>query len=289
MAMHSRRRFRIRGVVVDTVRGEFLLPEGTFERIAVVVIGATYFGRAGQFEILDWPPQLILAEYGAEFLKTTGSLDYAKLLELRGHVTRVYVMKTARDHDVATQQMRELRGVLVTKFRRWLQQERHPKDRKWVDQVSRLSRAIDAFGAQQLTLEALIHRFIQVYVPLGSHHQQRGMRLIQEAWTLSAKYDRRLAARFSVAYLLRNVQGVTYFVYGDARDQLVDSIEIDATQSPEDPVSLQQIFDQVKRQQAQFKTDQIPFYLPEWLKKQRDAKRPVWPLSQLLAYQEGGL
>lgn len=289
MVMHSRRRFRIRGVVVDTVTNEFLLPEGTFERIAVIVIGATYFGRAGQFEILDWPPQLILAEYGPEFLKTTGSLDYAKSLALRGYLTRVYVMKTVRDHEVATQQMRQLRGVLVTKFWRWLQQENHPKDQSWIDQVHHLSRAITAFGAQQLTLEALIHRFVQAFVPLGSHRQQRGRRLIQEVWALSAKYDRRLAARFSVAYLLRNVQGVTYFVYGDARDQLVDSIEIDSMQSPDDPVSLQQMLDQVKRQQVQFKTDQIPFYCPEWLKAQLDAERPVWPLSQLLAYQQGGL
>lgn len=289
MVMHSRRRFRIRGVVVDTVTSEFLLPEGTFERIAVIVIGTTHFGRAGQFETLDWPPQLILAEYGPEFLKTTGSLDYAKSLALRGHVTRVYVMKTVRDHDIATQQMRELRGVLVTKFRRWLQQENHPKDQSWINRVSHLSRAIDAFGAQQLTLEALIHRFIQAFAPLGSHHQQRGRRLIQEAWALSAKYDRRLAARFSVAYLLRNVQGVTYFVYGDARDQMVDSVAIDPTQSPDDPVYLKYLFDQVKRQQAQFKMDQIPFYRPEWLKAQLAAKRPVWPLSQLLAYQQGGL
>lgn len=289
MVMHSRRRIRIRGVVVDAVTSEFLLPEGTFERMAVVVIGATNFGRAGQFESLAWPPQLVLAEYGPEFLKTTGSLDYAKSLELRGHVTRVYVMKTIRDHEIAIQQMRELRGVLVTKFRRWLQQESHPKDQTWVNQVSHLSRAIDAFGAQRLTLEDLIHRFIQAFASLGSHHQQRGMRLIQEVWALSAKYDRRLAVRFSVAYLLRNVQGVTYFLYGDARDQLVDSVEIDPTQSSDDPVYLQHLFDQVKRQQAQFKADQIPFYQPEWIKKQREANRPVWPLSQLLAYEKGGL
>lgn len=286
MLMHSRRRFRIRGVVVDTITREFLLPDETFERLAAVVVGATNFGRAGQFETLDWPPQLILAEYGSEFLQKSGSLGYAKPFSLRGHITRVYVMKNKFDHEVAIHQMRQLRGVLVTKFRRWLHLEIHPKDQTWVDQVNHLSRAIDDFGARKLTLEALIQRFVAAFTPLGSHHRQRGMRLIQEAWALAAKYDRQLAARFSVAYLLRNVQGVTYFLYNDERDQLVDSLAID---SSDDLASLQQMFDQIKHQQAQFKVNQIPFYYPEWLKAQHDAQRPVWPLSQLVAYQQGGL
>lgn len=286
MLMHSRRRLRVNGVVVDASHDEFLFPEGTFAQLNVVVIGAMIFARVGKNESLSWPPQTLVAEYGLEFLNDSGTLGYAKMVSLNGLLTKVYVIKSAADHELASHLLRQLHGLLIEKFHHWLLLEVHPKDATWPTTVKRLDHAVAEFASGEIALEALVKRFEKVFATLGSHHQQRGSHLIQSVWALAAKYDRQLAAHFKVVYLLRDVQRVTYSNYGDVRDQVVTNTATDLINVE---VAWQQSVAQIKQQQDQFQTEQLPFYEPKWLQAQQEAGHLIWPISQLIAYQQGGL
>ncbi len=289
MLMHARRRLKIRGVVVDTITREVMFSDGTFEQLNLVVIGGVNYARITKFEQLVWPPQIALVAYGAQFFSKNGQMAYARMMAFNGVLTRVYVMKNPQDRQRAERLLRQLRGVLINKFQEWLGHEVHRKDPTWSQQVHALLRAVDAFGNQQLTLEQLLQRFEKAFEPLGSHHQKRGRKLIREAWGLAASYDRRFAHRFPVAYLFRDVRKVEFFMYGDTRDLTVKMISDEAKAKMSETEYLQQQFDQVKTQQAQFKAEEIPFYQPAWLQAQHDFNRSVFELSQLKAYQQGGL
>ncbi|WP_125709395.1 hypothetical protein [Lacticaseibacillus porcinae] len=289
MSMHARRRLKVRGVVVDTITVELMFSDGTFEQLATVVIGGVNYARINKFEQLAWPPQIVLAEYGAPFFQKNGQMAYARMLAFNGMLTRVYVMKNAQDRQRAERLLRQMRGVLITKFQDWLAHEVHRKDPTWPQQVRALLHAVDAFGAQQLTLEQLLQRFEKAFEPLGSHHQKRGRKLIREVLGLAASYDWRFARRFPVAYLFRNLRKVEFFMYGDNRDLNVKMITDEAKANMSEAEFLQQQFAQVKTQQAQFKAEQIPFYTAAWLQAQHDFNRSVFELNQLEAYQQGGL
>lgn len=258
MLMHTRRRIRVRGVVIDTLNTEFLFPEGTFEQLAVVVIGGTNFARAEKYEQLAWPAQVVIAEYGPTFMPKSGSMGYGKFLVMNGVMTRVFEIKTAREHEWAMRQISELHGNLIKKFQRFLAHEQHHKDAAWQHHVSALNHAIAAYGDRKLTLEQVIKQFEKAFEAVGPHHRQRGQRMVKSAWTLAAAYDRRFAHRFPVAYLFGDLRKVEFFMYGDTRDLNVKMISDDAKAKMSEAEYLQQQFDQVKTQQAQFKAEEIP-------------------------------
>lgn len=289
MLMHTRRRIRVRGVVIDTLNTEFLFPEGTFEQLAVVVIGGTIFSRVDKYEHLDWPPQVVIAEYGPTFNSKSGSLGYGKFLAMNGLMTKVYEIQNVREHEWAMHQITELHGNLIKKFQRYLGHEQHHKEAAWQRQVSALNHAIAAYGDRKLTLEQVLKQFEKAFEAVGPHHRQRGQRMVKSAWTLSAAYDRAFAEHFPVAYLFRDLRKVEFFIYGDTRDLNVKMISDEEKAEMSEAEYLQQQFAQIKTQQTQFKAEEIPFYQPAWLQAQHDFNRSVFELSQLKAYQQGGL
>ncbi|WP_125707391.1 hypothetical protein [Lacticaseibacillus porcinae] len=283
MEMQSRRRIRVRGVVADSLTGDFLLPDSSVITIDAVVVGGTNFARVGKNESLDWPPQTVFAEYNQEFLRTQLHLGYGRPILFNGVLVKVHLIGSPRDRDFAMNLQFQQRKTLGHHLRHWLEHEHHIKVKAWPQILHRLLGNIDDYLEGKLTLEMVLTRFTKAFSALGPRLSQRTTIIVRNAWALSAKFDRSLDERLPPVYLFRDVQRVENFQFGDARDTAMKYDDNDYERRDE-PGYLKQQFDQVQVTKQLFQQLDLPFYDPKWLATKRERNQPVWEPSQLKQY-----
>ena len=283
MYLHSRRRIRMRGVVADTIVGNFWMPDASARKVNAVVLGATNFGRVGKREVLNWPPQTIFAEFNQEFLRSELSMGYAKPLVLNGFLVKAHRLHDPREQRFAFELQRQQRKAIGHNLEHWLAREHHPQYPHWSNTAQTLGEAITAYVEMKLTLPQILQRFVKVFSTMGVRQQQRVDLMVKNAWSMVAKFDRTLDERLPPVWLLINVQQVTVFQYGDNRDAQITS-EPNDFERRDEAGYLQHMFNQVQLQKAEFKRLDLPFYDPDWLARQRRLNEPVWEPSSLKAY-----
>lgn len=281
MYLHSRRRIRMRGVVADTVTGSFWMPDASIRKVNAVVLGATNFARVGKREVLDWPPQTIFAEFNQEFLRSELALGFAKPLILNGFLVKAHLLHDLQEQNFAL--ALQQRKAIGHNLEHWLAREHHPQYPQWVNTAQTLDEAIIAYVDTRLTLPQILRRFVKVFSTMGARQQQRVETMAKHVWAMVAKFDRTLDERLPPVWLLTNVQQVTVFQYGDARDTQITA-EPNDFERRDEPGYLQHMFNLVPLQKAEFKRLGLPFYDPEWLATKRSRDQPVWEPSSLKAY-----
>ncbi len=287
MAIRSRGRYWLQARIIDVQRLGFILPDGRFQELNVMIVGALNFVRVGTHIPLEWSPQTVFAEFNAEFLRAPGQMGYAKPIAMDGFLVRAYLVEGWRDREFVQQSQAKVQQLVSDNLKAWLDGEHHPKIPNWANQVSSLQQAIDAYRQKGIGLEPIFARLEKLFAHAGKRQQQRVKKMITHNWRLIAAFDRKLAARFPTGYLLREVRHVTHFMYGDERDLALKLVSNDSGLMKQADY-LTQIHQQLADSKAQQVTLGLPFYNPHWLATQLEFHRAVWKLDQLKEFHLGG-
>lgn len=287
MEIRNRGRYWLQARIIDVQRLGFILPDGRFQEVNVMIVGALNFARVDKHIALGWPPQTVFVEFNAEFLRASGQMGYAKPIAMDGFLVRAYLIKGWRDREFVLQAQAKAQQLVSDNLTAWLAREHHPQIANWAQQVSRLQPAIEAYGQKGVGLEQIFARLEKLFAHAGKRQQQRVKKMINHNWDLIAAFDRKLAVRFPTGYLLREVRHVTHFMYGDERDFALKLMPNDPSLMKQADY-LTQIHQQLVASKVQQATLGSSFYNPHWLATQQEFHRAVWELDQLKEFHLGG-